>query len=259
MEGLAETPRDMRPWLQVLSALVLGIALVVTAIITTQSIDYIKTFNTSLLNVTGEAQMDVTSNQVKWTGNFFVNAQPTQLQPAYAQMKKDAAAVNSFLTGKGVPAADITISPVSMNQIFANCAQQPGICGKFNIAGYRLSQMVTVQSSNVQGITKIASDTTPLIDQGVSFSTQNLAYYYTKLASLRAKMIAEATSEAQARAKQIAAATGRQIGQLVSVREEPLQLTSLNSPSVSNGGQYSTSTIQKQLTAIVQAQFRLPQ
>ncbi len=259
MEGFMESPRDNRPWFQLLSALVLGIALIVGTIITTQSIDYIKTFNTSLLNVTGEAQMNVTSDQVKWTGSFFVNAQPTQLQPAYAQMSKDAAAVRAFLAGKGVPAADVTISPVNMNQIFANCAQQPGICGKFDIAGYRLNQTVAVQSNDVQGITKIAGDTTPLIDQGVAFSTQNLAYYYTKLASLRAKLIAQATGEAQRRAQQIAAATGRQIGQLVSVQEEPLQLTPVNSPNVSNGGRYDTSTIQKQLTAIVQASFRLPQ
>jgi hypothetical protein len=253
-----EQQSGLRPWIPLFSALILGIALVVATIITTQSIDYIKTFNTSLLSVTGEAQMNVTSNDVKWTGQFFVNAQPDGLQAGYAQMAKDEADVAAFLKAQGIPDADVTLSPVQMNQIFANCAQNPAAC-KFNIGGYRLSQTVTVESADVQGITKVAQNTKPLIDQGVAFSTQSLEYYYTKLATLRAKLIAQATSEAQQRAKQIAAATGRQIGQLVSVQEEPLQLTAVNSPSVSNGGQYSTSTIQKQLTAIVQAQFRLPQ
>jgi len=246
------------PWVLLLSAVVLGAALVIGTLITTQSIDYIKTFNTSLLNVTGEAQMNVTSDDVKWTSQFFVNAQPTGLQPAYAEMTKDEAAVTAFLKAQNIPDGDVTIAPVQMNQIFANCAQDPAAC-KFNIGGYRLSQTVTVESSDVQGITKVAQHTQPLIDDGVQFSTQSLDYYYTKLDTLRAKLLAQATSEAQQRAKEIAAATGRQIGQLVSVQEEPLQLTPVNSPNVSNGGQYDTSTIQKQLTAIVQAAFRLPQ
>ena len=250
--------RSVRPWIPLLAALVLGIALVAGTLITTQSLNYIKTFNTSLLTVAGQAQVEVTSDQVKWTGDFFVNAAPDGLQPAYAQMAKDQAAVAGFLASQGVPAASITISPVALTQIYVDCAQNPAAC-KLGVGGYKLQQTVTVQSADVQGITKVAQNVTPLVNQGVSFSTQSLEYYYTKLDTLRAKLLAQATAEAQQRAQQIATATGRQVGQLVSVQTQPLQLTPLNSAQVSNNGQYDTTTIQKQLTAIVQAQFRLPQ
>jgi hypothetical protein len=254
-----QQPRGVRAWVPLFSALVLGIAVVAGTLITTQSLNYIKTFNTSLLTVTGQAQMNVTSDQVKWTANYFVNTAPDALQTGYAQMATDQAAVQSFLQGQGIATSEITIAPVTMSQIYVDCAQNPAACGKFNIAGYRLEQTVTVQSSDVQGITRVAQNVTPLIGQGVSFSTQSMEYYYTKLADIRAKLLAQATGEAQQRAQQIAAATGRQVGQLVSVQTQPLQLTPVNSAQVSNSGQYDTTTIEKQLTAIVQAQFRLPQ
>jgi hypothetical protein len=251
--------RGIGPWVQLLAAVVLGAAVVIGTVVTANAVDYIKTFNTSLLTVTGQAQMLVTSDQVKWTGDFFVNAQPEALQAGYTQMSKDQAAVQAFLQSRGVAAADITISPVTMSQIYVDCAQNPSACGKFNIAGYHLDQAVTVRSGDVQGVTRIAQDVTPLVSEGVAFSTQSMEYYYTKLDTLRGKLTAEATAEAQSRAQQIAAATGRKVGQLVSVQTQPLQLTPVNSSQVSNNGQYDTTTIQKQLTAIVQAQFRLPQ
>ncbi len=251
--------RGIGPWIQLLAAVVIGAAVVAGTVITANAVDYIKTFNTSLLTVTGQAQVEVTSDEGKWTGQYFVNAQADGLQAGYAQMATAQADVQAFLRGRGVPTSAVTISPVTMSQIYVDCAQNPSACGKFGIAGYRLTQTVTVQSGDVQGITKVAQDVSPLVNEGVAFSTDSLEYYYTKLDTLRGKLTAEATSEAQSRAQQIAAATGRQVGQLVSVQTQPLQLTPVNSSQVSNNGQYDTTTISKQLTAIVQAQFRLPQ
>lgn len=254
-----ESGAPLRGWTQVIAALVLGLALVVATIIGMNAVRYVKTFNTSLLKVNGEAQMDVTSDEVTWTGSYFVNAQNSALKQAYAQMSTDRSAVQAFLKRNGVKAADITVQPVKIQQNFVNCKINPKACGLYGATTSKLVQVVRVSSANVQKITGLAQDTTPLIQQGVVFSTQSLQYFYTKLPQVRAKLLAEATKEAQQRAGRIAKATGTRIGQLVSVNTEPLQLTPLHSNRVSNGGAYDTTTIQKKLTAIVQATFRLPQ
>lgn len=243
-------------WLNLAAALALGVAIVVGTVITASTIRYVKTFNESQLTVNGEATQVVTSDQVKWTGNFFVNANANSLQPGYAKMSADAAAVRSFLQSHGVKASDITISPVQMMQNFINCKLNPKACGT---TSYKLQQTVTVQSGQVKQVTALADNVSPLISRGVVFSTQSLQYYYTKLASQRAKLLAEATKEARQRAQKIAGSVGAHVGQLVSVHSEPLQLTPVNSPQVSNGGMYDTSTIQKEIKAIVAVTFRLPQ
>lgn len=263
-----EAPRSSGPGLwQLLSACVLGLAIVIGTVITTRTIDYVKTFNTSLLTVTGTAKKIVTSDEVKWTGSYFVDTQLSALAPAYTQMDKDKAAVLAYLEGHGVPAAAITIAPVAMQQNFVNCQFSPKACGPSGPTSYRLEQTVRVQSPHVHRITSLAEDTSALVRSGVDFTTgaqngpasQGLEYYYDKLASLRTQLLAAATRDAQKRAQQITASAGGRVGQLVSLSVEPFQLTPVDSTQISNSGAYSTSTISKKLTAIVRATFRLPQ
>ena len=242
---------------QFLSALALGVAIVVGTIITTRMVYYVKTFNTSMMTVTGQAVQDLTSNEVKWVGQYSVNTFQAQLDQGYTQMAKDRTAVLSFLRTHGVPAADVTLSPVNVNQNYVNCQMDPKGCGPFGPTSSTLNQTVTVQSGNVQAITALAQNVEPLVHQGVIFTTQAMKYYYTNLSSLRARLESMATHNAQVRAEQIAGATGARVGRLVSVTTEPLQLTPVNSTEVSNSGVYDTTTIHKKLTAIVVASFRL--
>ena len=245
-------------WFPVLAALVLGLSLIAGTLITTRTIEYVKTFNTALLTSTGTAEQVVTSDQVKWTGNFSVNADQAAMKDAYTQMDLARVTVLAFLRQNGVPEAEITFTPVAMRQNYADCKANPDACGKYGPTTYVLSQTVRVESADVPKVTALSQDAGALIRQGVFFSTAQVEYFYSKLPELRAKLLAEATKDAQQRAEQIAASTGGRIGQLVSLTTQPLQLTPVNSNSVSDAGQYDTSTIEKKLTAIVRASFRLP-
>ncbi len=244
-------------WSVVVSALLLGLSIVIGTFIVTRTIEYVKTFNTSLLTSTGSAEQLVTSDTVKWTGNFFVSTDAASLQAGYAEMEKAKAAVLDFLKKNNVPDGAVTVAPVVMNQNYIDCKANPEACAKG--PSYRLSQTVIVESSDVHKITAVAGDLGPLIRQGVTFTAQSLEYFYSKLPELRAQLLAAATRDAQQRAEQIARSTGGTVGQLVSLTTQPLQLTPVNSNQSSNSGTYDTSTIEKKLTAIVQASFRLPQ
>lgn len=247
-------------WLMspVVAAAVIGVSLVAGTLITAGTIDYVKTFNTSLLTVVGTAKAIVTSDQVKWDASFTVGTTLPELEAGYARMDRDEGLVRAFLEKNGVAARDITFSPVSMQQNFVDCRFNPRACGPYGSISYQLTQAVRVESTHVRRVTAVAGAVTPLIKEGVVFSTQDLKYYYTKLTSLRTRLLAQATRDALGQAEHITAATGSRVGRLVSVTAEPFQLTPLDSTQVSNGGQYDTTTITKKLTAIVQATFRLP-
>jgi len=245
-------------WPPAVAALIIGLALVIGTLITAQTINYVKTFDTSLLNVTGTAQEIVTSDAVEWDGSFTTTVALADMKAGYQTMSSDQGLVLSYLTKSGVPAKDVTFSPVSQSLNYVDCKASPAACNGFGPDTYQLTENVRVQSSDVQQITKLAQNTGTLIQEGVLFSTQNLSYYYTKLQALRPKLLAAATRDAQDRARQITASVGGSVGQLVSVTTEPFEVTPVNSAQVSNAGLYDTSTIRKQVQAIVQATFRLP-
>ena len=257
---------NLRGWMVVVAlfALITGASLDVATLIVANTIDYVKTLDTSLLTVTGSTQQVITSDEVKWTGNFSRETPANDLKGGYSQMKIDLDLVSKYLSDQGVSENEITISPVLMNPIYNNCAAAlkfgaaPDQAGcKNEIVSYRLVQNVEVNSSDVNKITKVAQDLSALIDQGVVFSTQSLEYYYTKLPDLRVKLLAAATKDAQLRAEQIAAGTGEKLGHLMSENTGVIQVTPVNSTQISDAGTYDTSTIEKQITAVVRAQFNL--
>jgi hypothetical protein len=250
-------------WPLLLFGLILGISIVVGTLIVARTITYVKTFDNAQLTVTGSTEQRITSDQVTWASSFTRTVPADSLKDGYSQMKQDLSLVLSYFQAQGVTTGEITVAPVMMNPIYNNCAANgklPIGSGCVNtIVSYQLSQNIQVNSGNVQQITKLAQDSTSLINQGVVFSTQNLEYFYSKLAGLRVQLLAAATKDAQLRAQKIAQSTGSQIGQLVSVSTGVIQITRVNSTEISNSGTYDTSTIEKQITAVVRASFVLGQ
>lgn len=245
-------------WGQWVSVLIGSVAAVIVTIIVANTVTYVKTFNTSLLQVSGSATQIVTSDEVVWTGSFSVNSVTAQLQSGYGQMSHDQALVAAFLGKAGIGSKSVTYSPVSMNLNYVDCKLNPSGCGPTGPDTYTLTETVTVSSPQVENVTALAQNISPLINEGVLFSNQSIQYFFDKLANLRSKLLAEATKDALKRATAIVASTGGRVGPVVSVTSEPFQLTPVNSTEISNSGSYDTSTIVKKLTAIVVVRFRLP-
>jgi hypothetical protein len=246
---------QIRFWTFVASAFILGIALVVATFIAAQAFRDFKMFETSLLSVTGASQQLITSDAVKWRASFSRSAVPSKLADGYAAMKKDQDIVMKYLRDNGVKDDEINISPVNMSAITQNCGSNPAPGCVNDIVSYRLTQNVQINSSRVQQITVLARDPSSIINQGVVFSTGGLEYFYNRLPELRVQMLADATKDAQMRAQKIAESTGARVGRLVSVSSGVFQVQPLNSTQISNEGSYDTSTIEKQITAVVRASF----
>jgi hypothetical protein len=63
--------------------------------------------------------------------------------------------------------------------------------------------------------------------------------------------------DAQVRAEAIVEATGGKVGNVMSVRSGPFQVTSPDSVDTSSGGYYDTSTIDKTITSTVTVAFKV--
>ncbi len=227
--------------------LVLGGSLILSVIIgaytfySTRSINYIST--------TGSATETVASDQVKWTANITRPATQATMQNAYAEMASDLKTVKDFLAKNGVPAEDVDVSPVYMNQVYD---QKYGAD-----KNYDLSQNITVQSNDVKKIGDLAKNTAPLAQAGLLFSTNSLEYYYSKLPEARVSLLAAAIADAKARAGEIAKAGGNKIGAISSASNGVVQVLAPNSQNISDYGTYDTSTVEKVVMVTVRASFAI--
>ncbi len=202
-----------------------------------------------IVSVTGSAKMQVTSDQAKWTTQVSRSVRESTLKSGYDQLARDVVSAKSFLIAQGIAEAEITISPISMYEVYEQ--NQPVD------KRYTLSQIITVQSADVMKVTAASNNVSSIIGQGVIFTTQSLEYYYSKLPEARIALLSQAIDDAKARATELAKNSGNRVGKLKTATSGVVQVQSLNSTDVSDYGMYDTSQIEKQILVTVKASFAL--
>ena len=202
----------------------------------------------ALISVTGSAQRRIVSNQSRWTVRLERNGDLSTLKEGNAQLASDLAALLGYIKKAGISGSGVTVQPVLLSTLTNyNAGPIP--------TGYQLSQVVVVESPDVRGMTQLAAGSTNLVSHGAMLSTVSLDYVYTKLQDVRIAMLGEATKNARDRAEQIAENAGVSLGKLRSASMGVFQITSVNSTDIIDAGTYDTSSIEKQVTAIVRASF----
>jgi hypothetical protein len=202
------------------------------------------------VTVTGSAKRRITSDLVVWTAG--VSSQSPALGDAYRQLSDSVPRIKQYLLSKGIPEDQMTVSSITTTQQRGRDSdgQETG-----QITGYSLSQEIEVRSKDVAKIAQIAREATELIDQGILIESSAPKYYYTQIGDLKVEMLGEAAKDAKERAERIAESTGNSIGTVRSARMGVLQITAADSTDVSDYGVYDTSTIEKDMTAVVNASF----
>ena len=114
-----------------------------------------------------------------------------------------------------------------------------------------------MRSEDVQLIKKLSNGIGSLLQSGVSVTNYGPQFYISKLNELRPELLKQAMEDAQVRAKAIVEATGGEVGNVMSVRSGPFQVTSPDSVDISAGGYYDTSTIEKTITSTVTVMFKV--
>lgn len=231
-------------------ALILALGLVSSTFIATNGFVEIK--GNKSIAVTGSAKQQIKSDLISWQGSF--SCQSPQMAEAYARLKESHEKVKKYLVAKGIEEKDLVFSAINTNTIF-----EVNYNGQYtnNILGYRLEQRVEVSSNDVDKLAKISREATELINEGVEFQSFQPQYFYTKIADLKVSMLAEATKDAKNRADQIAQNTGSKIGALRSAKMGVFQITPLYSTEVADYGINDTSSLEKEITAVVTCSFEM--
>lgn len=199
-----------------------------------------------VLTVTGSAKRQIVSDYVVW--NVSVTSQQPTAAAAAGELDAWAKGLRAFLLRRGVREDELTVQPIATESLTDDSG---------SVFAYRLTRTFEVRSARVQDITDVAERSSTLLAQGIPLAAQPPQYVYTKLPTLRPQLLAEATKDAQNRARVLAEATDARLGKLRGVNVGVFQVTSPNSTDVSDYGVYDTSTLQKDVTAVVNVTFAL--
>ncbi len=229
----------------------LSLSLVISSLIGASAI---RDFQQSrdVLVVTGSAKRAIRADYIVW--RLSVSSQQATAQAAYQDLKSQTERVQSYLTEKQVPAQSVTLSAIEsypIREITSN-GQETG-----QTLAYRLSQRLEIRSEDVDKYTKLSQESSELINEGISIVSEPPQYLYSQINQLRIEMVAEAAKDAKARAEAIARSTGNQIGAVRSAETGVFQITSRNSTEVSDYGIYDTSSVEKDITAVLSVKFSL--
>jgi len=234
----------------VLVALILSAGLIASTVIATNGLVEIK--GSRSITVTGSAKQQIKSDLIVWKGSF--SCQSPVMSEAYAKLKDDSLKVKSYLKGKGIDEKDMVFTSIDTNPIY-----EMNYNGQYtnNIIAYRLYQRVELKSADVDKLTQISREATELMNEGVEFQSFQPEYFYTRIADLKVSMLAEATKDAKNRAEQISQNTGSRIGALKSAKMGVFQITPLYSTEVADYGINDTSSLEKEITAVVTCTFEM--
>lgn len=202
------------------------------------------------ITVTGSARKRIKSDLVVW--NAAVTYQAPKLADAYRLLSENVPRVKQYLIAKGIPENQITVSSISTTTL-----RRTDVNGQetSEISGYSLRQQLEVRSNDVDKIAQIAREATELINQDILIESNAPQYYYTQLGDLKIEMLGESAKDAKTRAERIASSTGNSIGTVRSAKMGVLQITAADSTEVSDYGISDTSSIDKDITAVVNISF----
>lgn len=204
------------------------------------------------ITVTGSAKKRIRSDLVVWRSA--ISYQAPVLADAYRSLSQAVPRVKSYLVSKGIPEDQITVSSISSQTLSVRNSDGEDTG---QISGYSLRQELVVRSNDVDKIAQVAREATELINQGILIESMAPEFYYTKLADEKVTMLAEAAKDAKRRAEQVAAATDSSIGAVRTARTGVLQITPADSNEVSDMGMNDTTSLDKDITAVVNLGFEI--
>ncbi len=229
-----------------LLAIVIGIALVITANVITGSI------SKDNISVTGSYSQNVTSDSGRF--EFSIASRQSTKAGAYATINKQLPVVIEYLKSKGFSENEIELrAPSGYNTYKVT----PNGNTTNEIAYYNISQQISVSSNDVNKIKETSTDITNLISQGIDINVYPPSYFYSKLSDMKVQMLEEATKDAKQRASAMLKATNNHVGKIQSVKMGVFQITPPDSTNVSDMGISDTTTIEKKITSVANVTFSI--
>lgn len=205
-----------------------------------------------LITVKGSTRKRIRSDQAVW--QISVRGERKELAEAYEVLEESVARVRKFLEDQGFKPGELSLSSIGTTEHHARDAK--GNATR-EVNSYSLWRGFAVSTTDVDRVFRAAGEVTQLIKEGVHVISCEPQYYYGGLAALKVDLMSEAAKDARARAENIAGAAGCKVAEVRSAHMGVLQVTQPLSTEVSDYGMYDTSTIDKDVQAVVTVCFRI--
>jgi hypothetical protein len=202
--------------------------------------------------VKGSTRRRIHSDRAVW--RITVRAENRELKEAYATLDEGVRKVLVFLEKKGFTPAEYNPGAITTTAHYERDAKGNETR---KIIEYTLNRDIGVWTSDVDRVGRTAGEVTELIQDGVLVMSDHPEYYYTGLAKLKLELMGEASKDARARAEEIARNAGGRVADVRSAHMGVLQITQPLSTETSSEGVYDTSTIEKDVQAVVTVTFRI--
>lgn len=199
------------------------------------------------VRVVGLGTKNVVPDIAKWTIVLGQNTGIGNQHDGYRFLKRDLEKLAKFLKSNAIDEKDITVDPVTSYPNY----------GTNGITGYVFTQKISVKTTDLLKIEKMALDTDSISSSGLVLQNSTIEYFISDLAALKSEMLAIATSDAKARAVEIAKSAGNKVGNLISAKSGIFQIRQPLSNEISDYGVYDTSSKQKEVAVTVNAVFKL--
>jgi uncharacterized protein len=125
------------------------------------------------------------------------------------------------------------------------------------LTGYTISRPIIVRSADIEKIASLADSLSPLSGTGYNVTTMGIELTYKKLDEERVTLLAEAITDARARAESIAKDGGRSVGDLKTATGGVVQVLPAGGVDISDYGMYDTQSKEKEVMVTVRATFEL--
>jgi hypothetical protein len=206
--------------------------------------------------VTGLGEQSFDSDLIVWNASFSRNSY--ELKDAYAQLNSDLRRVKAYLKSKGITEDEMVFEAAGIEKLWSNVYDDEGNIKETTFEGYSLEQNLKISSKKVDLVENTSRQVSELIDAGIELKSAAPQYYYTKLATLKLKMIEAATKDARERAEKIAENGGGSLGKLMYADMGIFQITAENSSEEYEwGGSFNTSSRRKTASVTIRLKYAL--
>ncbi|MGI9192469.1 MAG: SIMPL domain-containing protein [Chitinophagaceae bacterium] len=237
------------PWVVVSLAAIISVSLLGRAY-------NLKQKKAEIISVTGSADTNFTADLIVWNGDY--SRSSFNLQDAFNALKADEIMVKKYLSQQGLSDKEITTSSISTEKLFDTRFDENGNKVGNEFKGYKLTQKITIESSDLKKVDRISREITELIQQGVELNSESPDYYYSKLGDLKIGLLAKASADGRKRAETIAQNAGNDINRLNKATMGVFQITGQNmNEDYSFGGVFNTSSINKTASITVKMEYEI--
>lgn len=239
---------------KLISTIIISVAIIVTGYLLGTSY---KNRNAIIhkIEVTGLSEKNFSSDLIVWNGSFYKSNK--DMKVASNELKADVEKVKAFLNEKGISEKEVQFSAVQINREYETIYDSNGD-SRSEFTGYRLSQTVKIESTDIKRVDDASREVSSLIDEGVEIYSETPLFYYTKLSDLKLQLIEEATKDGRTRAEKIAENSGGSIQRLIYGDMGVFQITARNSDEdYSWGGTFNTSSQEKTASITVHLVFEV--